>query len=128
MAEISSVMVSFVMNETTATNAEFKFNCPACGQHIAVALDWCDWQISCPSCRTSITVPPRPKDRMKVKQALPPYPRIRSGAGEEAPDAGGSISEFAGSSGTEPAEQPREALVFDSAEKYCEAAQLQGES
>ena len=37
---------------------EFKFSCPGCGQHIQCNDAYCGRQISCPTCRKSIVVPP----------------------------------------------------------------------
>lgn len=36
---------------------EFKFNCPACGQHILAQEQWSSRRISCPSCKTEIEIP-----------------------------------------------------------------------
>ena len=82
------------MNQTVTTNPELKFNCPICAQHIAVAAEWGDWQINCPSCRTRITVPPRPKDNMKVKQALPPLTKTQAEGSEEFFDADQRVREL----------------------------------
>ena len=94
MAEILQEEENSLMDPTTATNAEFKFNCPICGQHIAVAEEWCDWQINCPSCQTSITVPSQPQDKMKVKQALPPFPKTQTEAPGEFSDDEAIVGEL----------------------------------
>ena len=37
--------------------SEFKFSCPACGQHISCSTAYCDQAIHCPNCRVQIRVP-----------------------------------------------------------------------
>jgi DNA-directed RNA polymerase subunit RPC12/RpoP len=44
--------------EAMPAKAEFKFNCPNCGQHIMAATEWSGLGISCPSCYNRITIPP----------------------------------------------------------------------
>lgn len=48
--------------EAMPTNAEFKFDCPTCGQHILVAPEWCGMRINCPSCESRIAIPAGPGD------------------------------------------------------------------
>jgi len=40
--------------------AEFKFSCPGCNQHIQLDELWSGHQIQCPSCQTTMVVPPNP--------------------------------------------------------------------
>ncbi len=48
--------------EAMPTNAEFKFDCPTCGQHILVAPEWSGMRINCPSCESRIAIPAPPGD------------------------------------------------------------------
>ena len=51
--------------------AEFKFNCPKCGQHIQCDGSYSGRQINCPQCQTACVVPqlmpPKPKLSVTVK-------------------------------------------------------------
>ena len=37
--------------------SQFKFSCPACGQHFAGDFGYCGIQLTCPACQNSFTVP-----------------------------------------------------------------------
>lgn len=61
--------------DATPSPAEFKFNCPQCGQHILVAAQWSGLVISCPSCQGRITVP-QPSDTTQSPGAATPPGRV----------------------------------------------------
>jgi hypothetical protein len=54
------------------TKAEFKFNCPTCGQHILVATQWIGLGISCPSCQSRISIPAPSGDTASTSSAMAP--------------------------------------------------------
>ena len=51
------------------TKAEFKFNCPICGQRILVATEWHGLGITCPSCQHRISIPKPFDDGADTKPA-----------------------------------------------------------
>src|ERR1043165_6136528 len=55
--------------EAMPTKTEFKFNCPACGQHILAASEWSGRRINCPSCEATMTIPSPPKEANEQKRA-----------------------------------------------------------
>jgi hypothetical protein len=61
--------------DATPSPAEFKFNCPLCGQHILVAAQWSGLVIGCPSCQGRITVPP-PTGKEHGPAAVTPARRV----------------------------------------------------
>jgi hypothetical protein len=56
---------------------EFKFNCPACGQHILADVDWIGNQMSCPSCETRILIPSPERVQDKEPPVLRPGQKAR---------------------------------------------------
>lgn len=53
-------------------NAEFRFNCTTCGQHILAATGWHGLEIECPSCHSRITVPESPREEPRQNPETPP--------------------------------------------------------
>jgi len=51
--------------------AEFRLDCPVCGQHILAATAWIGREIHCPSCETAIAVIPPGKKPKKNPAAKP---------------------------------------------------------
>lgn len=56
------------------TKTEFKFDCPKCGQHILVAIDWFGLGISCPSCQSRISIPAPLRAEHSLKPATSRQP------------------------------------------------------
>ena len=63
--------------------SDFKFNCPACGQHISCSSAYCDQVIHCPSCRTDLRVPcsANPNPDHETPSSKVPLPANDSGPG-----------------------------------------------
>lgn len=53
------------------TKAEFKFDCPKCGQHILISTDWVGLGITCPSCQTRFTIPSPHSVESAAPSAIP---------------------------------------------------------
>jgi hypothetical protein len=47
-------------HQTQGAMSDFKFSCPACGQHIACDTSNAGMTIACPACQTALTVPQPP--------------------------------------------------------------------
>lgn len=60
--------------EAMPTKAEFKFNCPTCGQHILAATEWIGQHLNCPSCQAKITIPSPPSGTASAPPAISPRP------------------------------------------------------
>lgn len=64
--------------------SEFKFNCPACGQHLLVDEAWTGRRIDCPMCSARIVIPaplkPDRQDAAKPQSSPPVRPKLSGSA------------------------------------------------
>ena len=56
---------------------EFKFSCPSCKQHIKISVEFESRRLDCPSCKTTLIVPPPPADQTIVPIATLAQPAAR---------------------------------------------------
>lgn len=77
----------------TVAMSEFKFSCPACGQHLAGDVRYAGLQITCPTCQQNFTVPsPEPEAAPTITGSAtapspPPPPRSPAAAPYSGPAA-----------------------------------------
>src|SRR5436305_15292167 len=45
------------LTESADTNADIRFNCPRCGQHLCVEVRGVGMAVNCPSCNEQIEIP-----------------------------------------------------------------------
>ena len=58
--------------------SDFKFSCPACGQHISCDTSNAGMTVACPACQTALTVPQPPAAAAPAAPATPPGLSIAS--------------------------------------------------
>jgi len=71
------------------SKAEYKFNCPHCGQHISANESFAETQVSCPSCAGSFTAPRTPEKPREIgpHDYVNPYVLLNFAGVSDSPEA-----------------------------------------
>jgi tetratricopeptide (TPR) repeat protein len=71
------------------SKAEYKFNCPLCGQHISASESFAETRVSCPTCAGAFIAPRAPETPRQIgpHDYVNPYALLNLSAVSELPDA-----------------------------------------